>query len=178
MDNDPVVVSWCGEISKVPFAVRLFLNNVTNSYISHGEIQCGRALNSRKWSAQLTKVLRLEFVDCIKNYKSKQLSKWLALAWFKRCMCGLAVVSFQKESRPFFATIEDLVVIRENRHNGFGGAILSWIEEEVRRHDIDLIFLESGLRNQGAHHFFEKNQYRPLSKVMVKVCSKKKGIRK
>ena len=49
-----------------------------------------------------------------------------------------------------------------------GKAILDWIADEARRREIGRLFLESGVRNERAHHLFEHEGFHVVSVVMMR----------
>jgi GNAT superfamily N-acetyltransferase len=83
-------------------------------------------------------------------------------------LVGLSFVTFAGTAGVPFAIVEDLIVHPEMRSRGIGKAILDWIAQEARARDIGRLFLESGVRNERAHHFFEQEGFHIVSVVMMR----------
>ena len=66
------------------------------------------------------------------------------------------------------AILEDIAIEPVARGSGAGKALVDFIETEAKSRGMKWVFLESGLRNAGAHHFFERAGYEPISKVFAK----------
>jgi len=140
-----------------------FASNVTPSYISHGEVSCGRARSLTEWVPNLEEVVALEVRDALTQEKeTKQV--WVALE--EERIVGLSIVSFQSGE---IATFEDMVVQREGRSRGYGEeffrTILSLMKQE--RPELRVGLCESGLHNEGAHQFIERIGFVPISKVFL-----------
>ncbi len=83
-------------------------------------------------------------------------------------LVALAYVAFAASAPVPFAIVEDLIVSPAVRGRGAGKAVLEWIAAEARGRGIRRLFLESGIGNERAHAFFEREGFRPTSVVMMK----------
>jgi ribosomal protein S18 acetylase RimI-like enzyme len=61
-----------------------------------------------------------------------------------------------------------MVVAPGFRSSGLGAVLMTAIEAEARARRMKWIFLESGMNNRRAHHFFERNGFSQISCVFVK----------
>jgi GNAT superfamily N-acetyltransferase len=81
---------------------------------------------------------------------------------------GIVVIGINLEAINPYVVIEDLVVDRKKRGSGYGKEILNWVELQAGKMKAVDLFLESGITNEDAHNFFEKNGFEVVSKVMTK----------
>ena len=130
-------VGWCNDRDEIDRLAEFFARNVTQSYISHSELQFGRAEAPDKW-----------IDDLVAKFKT-------------------AYVTFNTSVPIAFMVLEDIVVDRAKRGSGFGQTILDWVFAQGRREGIKRAFLESGKENHDAHHFFERNGFHQVSIVMM-----------
>jgi GNAT superfamily N-acetyltransferase len=99
----------------------------------------------------------------------------VAGAWIKgKGPAAVAVVEIVEREKLKYATLEDLLVGEGSRLKGIGERMVRFIEEEMRSRGVDWLFLESGVRNEGAHRFFERLEYRQTSSVFAKRFSRKR----
>ncbi|WP_197994296.1 GNAT family N-acetyltransferase [Gimesia maris] len=144
-------------------ATLLFVENVDKSYISHGEMQIGRAISESEWAENLYDQVRAEIIEivsqdtvalpCCRNKEGK--------------LVGWAICSLNLEYR--YAELEDLVVKCDSRKNGIGKLLIESCEKFVKDNYINQIFLESGILNYSAHSFFSKFEYKKCSHVFRKI---------
>ena len=92
----------------------------------------------------------------------------IAVARIDGTLVGALVALTVQSERIDYLVIEDLVVDPAYRAHGIGAKLVSWAEEHARAAGISWLFLESGLHNEGAHAFFEKHGFHPMSKVFSK----------
>lgn len=133
----------------------------TPAYISHGEIQCGRSPDGRRWAPDLAARLAGELAGLDEG-------RSLLVARERAAIVGAAIVKWSAGEGPRYAVIEDFAIAAPLRSLGLGAAIIAAIETEARRRGNAWIFLESGLDNHRAHAFFGRHDYRPLSKTFGK----------
>lgn len=67
-----------------------------------------------------------------------------------------------------YTEIEDMMVAPDFRGHGVGHAFMEWISGESLKRNIQRIFLESGITNEHAHHFFDQVGFNKVSVVMLK----------
>ena len=68
-----------------------------------------------------------------------------------------------------FIWVCDLVTDASNRSNGYGVALLTYVEEWAKENDFPIVSLSSGLQRKDAHRFYEeKMDYDKVSFVFLK----------
>jgi GNAT superfamily N-acetyltransferase len=158
-------VGWCDDRNEVDRLAEFFARNVTQSYISHSELQFGRAVATDKWTDDLVAQLRTEIaerVPCAPGAATR-----VASAYSGGELIGIAYVTFNTSVLIPFIVLEDIVVDRSKRGSGIGQAIVEWIFAQARKEGIRRAFLESGKDNHDAHQFFERNGFQQVSIVMM-----------
>ena len=143
-------------------AAQLFVENIDEAYISHGEMQIGRALSPSEWAENLFDQVREEIIElesqsivilpCCRNKEGK--------------LIGWGICSLNMKFK--YAELEDLIVKSDRRQQGIGKLLVESCEQYAKDHDITQIFLESGVLNYAAHSFFSKNGYKKCSYVFRK----------
>lgn len=167
-------IRWCENKDEVLQAVTLFIENTSPDYISHGEVQSGRASNFSQWSPDLATVLHREFSMSFEPTGDEGSFK-LAIAYLSQRPAGILFVQFMQSAPKPYIIIQDLVIAREFRNKGLGKKLLNWLEYSLKEMGIKLLFLESGINNHGAHAFFETNGFSVSSKIMVKELKAEKN---
>ena len=130
-------------------------------YISHGEIQTGLSEDGTSWAPNLAELYAADFADpgdrdlLVGRDPAGEVRAFLIVAW-------------EASERRKFAVIEDMAVDPELRSHGIGAQLLALAEERIRARGIDWVFLESGLGNDKAHHFFERAGFRMTSHVFAR----------
>jgi ribosomal protein S18 acetylase RimI-like enzyme len=165
---DSLSIAWCATPARASELADFFAGNVGPDYISHAELQGGRALSPTEWRPNLREVLRAEIAPRLVAGPPARDSHPIAVAEQVGTLVALSYVAFVGSAPVPFAVIEDLIVSAAARGLGVGRAMLDWIAEEARTHGIRRLFLESGITNQRAHDFFERQGFRPTSVVMMK----------
>ncbi len=164
--SEELIITWCKDPADADSAAAFFVRQVSPAYISHAELQLGRAIDSEHWSPNLAQLVADEIRAAAANGTRSGLR--VAMATKGSQLRAMALVSFHCDLDSSYAVIEDLVVDKALRRHGIGNALLIWIEQEVRTAGCQQIFLESGISNREAHHFFEQHGFRPCSVVMRK----------
>ena len=172
MEN--IIYKWCttNDSSSVDRLAELFVENAANNkeYISHGEVIVGRANNLNEWKSDIKAIMRDEFANAIHStFDSPNVFTMLAIATHNEVAIALALVDFHPETKV--AILSDIVVDASLRGRKIGESMLDWIEVEAKKWGAKYIFLESGISNQSAHHFFERMGFHTSSMVMVKEIS-------
>lgn len=144
-----------------------FVENVQLDYISHGELQEGRAIDEQMWSQRLHDLVQEQFANAISESDPKRY-RGLLVARLEAQVRGLALVAFKCEVAPRFAVLEDLVVQRDYRGVGIGRALVDCVRHECIARKCERLFLESGVRNTRAHEFFVTRGFRTVSTVFVR----------
>lgn len=131
-------------------------------YISHGEIQYGLSRDGTTWVANLAGLMR-EDIEASDPDQRVAILRDIA-----GTLLGAAIVATVRTPRVSYIVIEDIVVSSDARSGGVGRTLVAFIEDDARSSGVEWAFLESGLHNERAHAFFERQSYRPLSKVFGK----------
>lgn len=142
-------------------AASFFVLNKTSSYISHGEILCGRATSFEKWSPDLERVVKKELIQCSRNRK-----KFGPQAYTvgDETIAGLVIVNVL----PGVAVVEDVVISRKMRNKGIGKALFQSLHDVLSRLSVKLLLLETGAKNSKARKFFSRMGYKECATVMRK----------
>jgi GNAT superfamily N-acetyltransferase len=158
-------MSWCSDRKEVDRLADFFARNVTQSYISHSELQFGRAVAPDKWVDNLVAKFRAEMEERVPCGPGAALR--IASAYVGDELIGIAYVTFNSSVPIPFIVLEDIVVERWKRDGGIGQQMLDWVFAQARQEGIKRAFLESGKDNHDAHHFFERNGFHQVSIVMM-----------
>jgi len=165
-----LLIAWCEHPAAARMLAEFFVESVTPDYISHGELQLGRAETSERWSPALTDIVTEEIHGAVAT-PAPERTLWVAVAREGDTVVALALVSFHSSRGGLYGVIEDIVVRPTRRRHGIGHALLDWIEAEVRARGATRLFLESGLHNAPAHAFFQHAGYATCSVTMTKTLS-------
>lgn len=130
------------------------------SYISHGEVQTGLSLDAKSWAPDVGARMREDFLDM----------EHRDVAYVRNGgeVVAASIIWWVNGPRVSFAVIEDMAVKKSARSHGLGGALVAAIETEVKARGMRWLFLESGLHNERAHDFFEREGFDVVSKVFMK----------
>lgn len=131
-------------------------------YISHGEIQTGLSEDGARWAENLDDLYLEDFFELGAD------RDLLVASDADGVIVGMLVLAWEETSRRRFAVLEDMAVEPALRSAGIGEKLLSRTEARVRERGIEWLFLESGLENHGAHRFFERHEFKPISHVFAK----------
>jgi GNAT superfamily N-acetyltransferase len=167
-DSDDIVVAWRRDPAIADQVATLFVRHAEPSYISHSELQVGRALAPGAWADDLrAKVYRLA-ERAVATPPDAPEGIRLATLMAEGQVYGFAFVAFASGPDAPYATLEDLLVVPDGRGRGLGGRLLTWIALECRARGMRRLFLESGVLNHRAHEFFERQGFRQTSIVMMR----------
>lgn len=161
--NKEVVISWLVAESDIHSLSDFFVSHVDASYISYGDIVCGRARGSEQWVPDLSEVILEELKDIASGASDK---KRILTVHSEGDIVALGIVNLSLESHTPHAVIEDIIVHREHRGGGLGAQILEYLSNHLRELGVQTLFLESGIRNSRAHDFFGRCGFQPVSIVM------------
>lgn len=164
-DAAPIDARWCDDPGWAPAVARLFAAHATPSYISHSELQGGRAAAPGRWAADIEARVAREAAAVVAGDPGH---RGLALLLDGGALAGFAFVSFATDAAVPFATLDDVLLAPERRGRGAGRLFLDWIAAECRAHGCRRLFLESGLGNHRAHRFFEDRGFAQTSIVMMR----------
>jgi len=164
-------ISWCNDPRRARELAEFFAQHVGSEYISHSELQGPRALSTAQWRDGLPEILREEIEPRLAQSKEVgpgPTSQPILVAESDGAIVGLSFVTFAGTAGVPFAIVEDLIVVPSMRSQGVGKAVLDWITAEARTRNIRRLFLESGVQNERAHHFFEHEGFQTVSVVMMR----------
>lgn len=152
---------WAGPSEDAEALAGFFVSNTDPSYISHGEILCGRAVDPTTWVTNLREVVCEEFTGILAGHKP---DSRVAIARHEGALVGLAIVAFDGDR----AVLEDMVIASDLRGRGLGREFLSGLEALLREQGVRVVLLESGIHNAGAHAFFHREGFDTVSVTMLK----------
>ncbi|HAY3551191.1 GNAT family N-acetyltransferase [Elizabethkingia meningoseptica] len=137
--------------------VNFFINHKTNSYISHSEILSGRAESATEWSENFAEILatELEEDDC----------NLITIEDIHNQIIGIAILRIYKK----YLIIEDMIIDGNLRGLSLGKKLMDFIHNFATEQKIKALFLESGITNDKAHSFFEKNGFKKVSVTYTKI---------
>ena len=169
--TDEVEFRWCRDATKARALAKLFAANLTGSYISHSELQGPRAISPSKWVENIDDVIESDLLGRVNNPLDAAPGEMTMLTAY--LMVGGAdvavfLVTFSRTAHHPYAILEDMMVDPAARSHGHGSRFLRWIEGEAAARGIRRLFLESGITNDHAHHFFEREGFRKVSVVMMR----------
>jgi len=156
-----------GRDADIDTLVRFFVDNVDTDYISHQELQGDRAVAPDRWAPDLPKAIRAE----IERYLEHGIDTnrlWMFAGSDGGRLVAFAIVSLSPDAPRPFGILEDVVVERGARGDGYGKAMVEWCVEHLRSAGAERVFLESGIGNSAAHEFFEHLGFNPVSVVMMR----------
>ena len=167
IDIEEISVRWIHDLSESEKLTSLFINNSKENYISHSEIQEGRAYDENTWSHDIQTVLTSEFSDALKNELFDQSN--IVAAFLNQQLVGFALVEFKNSPNEPYAVLSDIIVDKNFRKNNIGEKIIKWLKSQLINNNIKSLFAESNIKNDSAHQFLIKSGFKPISKVFKQV---------
>jgi len=163
----PVQFDWCHDAIATDAILGILLAYDDPAYISHSELQYGVADDIGRWAADRAAKARTYVTGLLTNASGDETS--VATATLDGTIVGFALVEISRlnPDRPF-ATIHDVLFSPSVRGQGLGSALFDWLAEQCRARGVTRFFLESGVSNHRAHHFFERQGFRQTSIVMMR----------
>lgn len=157
-------ITWTSDAADLQAVAAFFARVISQdaAYISHGEIQTALSLDGQTWRPDLAERFAADMAE-LGPHRS------VAVARDGAQLIGAAIVLWQIEAPEApYAVLEDIAIDPAARSAGAGQAMVRFIETEASARGMKWLFLESGLNNDGAHRFFERAGYAPVSKVFAK----------
>lgn len=157
-------ISWTSDDAELQRAGELLARIVgqDTAYISHGEIQTALSPDGQNWVPDLAR----RFAE---DMRQRQPDRSVATIRSGGELIGAAIVHWRTaEHEAPHAILADVAIEPASRSAGAGQAMMRFIEAEAKSRGMKWLFLESGLRNDRAHAFFERSGYTPVSKVFAK----------
>lgn len=135
----------------------IFKETKHDAYISHGEVLCGRATHDFKWAENINSQMKQEFIYYIFHNKKYPMFEILVSGE----LIGFAIIEINKKTNS--AILSDIMIKKTRQSKGTGKKTLIKIENYLKNKGIDILLLESGIKNKKAHDFFEKNGFTEIS---------------
>ena len=157
---------WLTDKARVKELVDFFITHKTDSYISHGEMMSGRALDSHHWNPDLELILTEQLIT---DFNSDGSSKLNILVAENEDGEIVGMLVFNVINSPFkkYAILEDMLLDQSVRGQSLGSKLLEKAIEESKGWNISFILLESGINNHGAHNFFSKYGFKKVSESYI-----------
>ncbi|MGD0328186.1 MAG: GNAT family N-acetyltransferase [Minisyncoccia bacterium] len=143
--------------------VHIYAEVTNNIYIAYGEVAEGLATPT-SFSIKAPKLFHQEMRRSIKNKVRK-----VYVARYEDATVGF--ISLEIKEAPAGhreCWIRDLGVKKHFRRMGIAKQFMREAYAFGKRHKVRYFFLESGERNTGAHQFFNREGFSPLSTIFVK----------
>ncbi|RIV84532.1 GNAT family N-acetyltransferase [Aurantiacibacter zhengii] len=134
---------------------------LSTDYISHGEIQTGLSPDGQRWADNLAELYAADFAEPDDR-------DMLVGRDAEGTVCAFLVIAWESSARREFAVIEDMAVAPQLRGKGVGSELLALALERIRQRGIEWVFLESGVANEAAHRFFEREGFNTVSHVFAR----------
>lgn len=166
MDLGELSFKWIQDLSETEKLTTLFINNSKENYISHSEIQEGRAINKNEWSDDIRTILTSEFNEAIKNDLFIQSN--IVAAYLDQRLVGFALIEYINAPEASYAILSDIVVDTDYRKNNIGENLIDWVLPQLKNNKIKSIFAESNIQNHAAHQFLTKMGFQSISKVFMR----------
>ena len=162
-------IRWCVDPDEAADVAPFFVAHASHSYISHSELQFGRATAPDRWSDDLEATVARDARSAAANGAADApAGQRLAVARTDDGLVALAFVTFAPDAPTPFAILDDLLVSPLARGQGLGRVMLDWVAAACRSRGLQRLFLESGADNDRAHHFFEAQGFAQVSIVMMR----------
>lgn len=157
---------WLTNKARVKELVDFFITHKTDSYISHGEMMSGRALDTHHWNPDLNVILTEQLLTDFNSDGSSKLNILIAENENSEIV-GMMV--FNVINSPFkkYAILEDMLLDQSVRGQSLGSKLLEKAIEESKNWNISFILLESGVNNHGAHQFFNRYGFKKVSESYI-----------
>ncbi|SHM37070.1 Acetyltransferase (GNAT) family protein [Chryseobacterium carnipullorum] len=156
---------WLSDTARTEELVNFFINHKTDSYISHGEIISGRALDANHWNPDLKDILTAQFHSGFTADQNSKLNILIAENEEGKII-GMLVFNIINGYKNY-AVLEDMLLDHSLRGQSLGSTLLDKAVEESKKWNISFVMLESGLNNTGAHHFFNKYGFKKVSENYI-----------
>ena len=150
-----------GRLKNIKKYLDIFDECKHDNYISHGEVISGRVTSDLKWADNIIQQMKQEFIYCFINSRYEVFEILLS-----DVLIGFTSLEINKKTKS--AVLSDIMIKKNYQCKGIGKEVLHKIEEYLRNKNIEIVLLENGIKNDTAHHFFEKNGYKKISIVYSK----------
>ncbi len=131
-------------------------------YISHGELQMGIATDSNTLAPNF-KEIWLQYLE--RQYTDPQTLIRIYENDENGALAGFIIFGIRDDGGSPYGVIYDLGVLPGFREKGTGSLLVRTALDYFREQGVESCFLESGVNNHSAHHFFEQFGFRQVSCV-------------
>ncbi|MFZ6689400.1 GNAT family N-acetyltransferase [Undibacterium sp. SXout11W] len=150
-----------------------FCANANADYISHSELQGGRALAPGVWNPDLRQLIFDQANAILKAQGDASCTAKIYCVYLQHRLLGVAFLSLSGDTNGVFntkrfAVLEDIIISPDARGMRVGKRFLDFIIENLKVNDVHRLFLESGITNHKAHDFFEREGFQQTSVVMMR----------
>jgi ribosomal protein S18 acetylase RimI-like enzyme len=156
---------WLTDNKRTEELVDFFITHKTDSYISHGEIISGRALDSQHWNPDLKAILTAQFNSGFTADQNSKLNILIAENEDGKII-GILVFNIITGFKNY-VVLEDMLLDQSVRGQSLGSTLLEKAVKESKNWNISFMMLESGINNTGAHHFFNKYGFKKVSENYI-----------
>lgn len=132
------------------------------AYISHGELQMGIATDSNTLAPNFKKVW-LQYLE--RQYTDPQTSIRVYETDGNGTLTGFIIFGTRDDGAAPYGVIYDLGVLPGFREKGTGSQLVRTALDCFREQGVESCYLESGINNHSAHHFFEQFGFHQVSCV-------------
>lgn len=129
-------------------------------YISHGELQMGIATDPGILAADY-KQKWLQYLD----RQTVDPSNTVLLYEDNGILTGFIIFGVMEDGAEPYGVIFDMAVAPDARGKRIGEQLLEKAVENFRERGIRNCYLESGVNNHSAHHFFQKHGFAQVSDI-------------
>ncbi|PQA72447.1 hypothetical protein C3731_16215 [Brucella oryzae] len=164
--DETVLFGWYDGSPDPDEIAAFFARNAGSTYISHTDIQWGRALDAQRWSPDLHRKIADLAIEAKGRGNERSPGIRLVTARTGPALAGIAFLTARPDADRPYAILEDLLVGSDHRGRGIGSSMLQWVRDQCRLAGIEKMFLESNLGNERAHALFHRLGFTPLSVVM------------
>jgi len=165
-DAKQINIKWVSETAAAGKLAKLFITNAGKQYISHGELQEGRAVHTKEWAPDLEARLTSEFEAAIRNTPFSESN--IIGAYQHNTLVGFILMEYTQAPTQIFATMADIIVDKAYRNSKVGEKLIHWAVQELKAHGIHDLYAESNVSNEVAHAFLHKMGFKTISKVFRK----------
>ncbi|MEB0140538.1 MULTISPECIES: GNAT family N-acetyltransferase [unclassified Undibacterium] len=144
-----------------------FCANAQADYISHAELQGGRALAPGVWQPNLRALLIEEVRQIAAQRQQQDFSAEVVCAHCGTELAGIAFLSYGGSTRAY-AVLDDFLIAPQWRGLGVAQQFLEALAARLAAEGRTRVFLESGIGNHQAHRFFERQGFHVTSQVMMR----------
>lgn len=160
----PVACELLTNARRLRSVVRVIQENTTTNYITHSEVIEHRAEHTRRWAHFRRSLLADDLKRAIRRHRRGE--GGVLVVTRGRRLLGVAVLLFERRHR--YGIIEDIVVGERQRGKGVGRLLMGSAIEMMRRAGMENVILESGIRNEDAHAFFRRHDFREAAIMFLR----------